>query len=161
MADWVILEPPAERTDRDIVFIRDNFRWLGFLVPPLWLLWHRLWLEALVAFAVLIGINAVAASGLVAPIFGWLSVIVSLFVGLEGPAMRVAGLRRRGYAETMAVTADNLDEAEIRYLGSLDDIETDAEPAPLVLPALGRPPVASHSGAHAPALGLFSYPGRR
>lgn len=159
MADWVILEPPAERADRDIVFVRDNFRLLGFLVPPLWLLWHRLWLEALVAVAVLIGISVVTASGLVAPMFGWLSSLVGLFVGFEGPAMRVAGLRRRGYAETMAVTADNLDEAEIRYLGSVDDVGPEDKPAPPI-PA-PRAPVGTMHARHAPALGLLTYPGRR
>ena len=35
-----------QRRRRRAVFVRDGFSWLAFLLPPLWLLWHRLWLEA-------------------------------------------------------------------------------------------------------------------
>lgn len=159
MASWVVLQPPADKPDKDLVFVRDDFRWLGLIAPPLWLAWHRLWLEALIVLAVLIGINVLAASGYVAPIISWLSPLVGLFVALEGPAMRIAGLRRRGYAETVALIADTIDEAELRYVGWLNPSEyIDAPKAVSQTP----PPKSADGQAkhHAPAMGLFSYPGR-
>jgi hypothetical protein len=158
VASWVILEPPADAAKTDPVFVRDDFRWLGFILPPLWLAWHWLWLEALIALAVLILINAAAASGSVAPIISCLSPLVGLFVGLEGPAMRIAGLRRRGYREASALAAADIEEAELRYAESdeTDDYGmADVTPLPPVEPAPSMP-----AKNHAPALGLFSYPGK-
>lgn len=158
MASWVILEPPADSTKTDPVFVRDDFRWLGFIAPPLWLAWHRLWLEAFIALAALVLINAAAASGSVAPIVSWLSPLVGLFVALEGPAMRVAALRRRGYRETAALLAADIEEAELRYAEGDDaDSYGMAEVAPLP-PVDATPSMPGRS--HAPALGLFSYPGK-
>ena len=61
MAIFVVMEPPAanaaEAAER-AVLVRDGFAFLGFLVPPLWLLWHRLWIEAALAFAVGVGLTA-------------------------------------------------------------------------------------------------------
>lgn len=160
MASWVVLEPPIDKPNKDLVFVRDDFRWLGLVAPPLWLAWHRLWLEALIALAVLIGINVLAASGYVAPVISWLSPLVGMFVALEGPAMRVAGLRRRGYTEAVALTADNIDEAELRYAGWLD--APDEVSASGSSRALSPPPKPGDGQPkhHAPAMGLFSYPGR-
>ena len=55
MASWIVMQPPAARArgGADATFVRDGFSLLAFLVPPLWLLWHRLWIEAVLAFAVL------------------------------------------------------------------------------------------------------------
>jgi hypothetical protein len=159
VASWVILEPPADAAKTHPVFVRDDFRWLGLIAPPLWLAWHRLWLEALIALAALILINAAATSGSVSPMISWLSPLVGLFVGLEGPAMRIARLRRRGYREASALAAADIEEAELRYAESE---ETDdygmAEVAPLMPPTEASPSMPARN--HAPALGLFSYPSK-
>ena len=42
------------RDAADAAFIRDGFSFLAFLLPPLWLLWHRLWIEAALALAALV-----------------------------------------------------------------------------------------------------------
>lgn len=158
MADWVALEPPADQPDKDIVFVRDNFRWLGLIAPPLWLAWHRLWLEAALAVALLVGINVLAESGWFTPTIGLLSTLVGLFVGLEGPAMRIAGLRRKGYREAVALSAADIDEAELRYLDWLG-VEDEIEHMP-VIEAQPQRAGDSKPRHQAPALGLFSYPGR-
>ena len=54
MAIYVVMEPPAATEAEAIeraVLVRDGFAVLAFLVPPLWLFWHRLWIEALLALA--------------------------------------------------------------------------------------------------------------
>ena len=51
MAVYTVHEPPPKRTrPRDperFVFVRDGFSFWAFLLAPLWLLWHRLWLVLL------------------------------------------------------------------------------------------------------------------
>ncbi len=53
MAIYVVMEPPGRSEKADVTFVRDGFAWLGFLVAPLWLAWHRLWVEAALAFVVM------------------------------------------------------------------------------------------------------------
>ena len=108
MASYVVLEPNSnELHGVDTVFVRDGLRWLAFLFPVFWLLWHRLWIEAALALALALGIGALAtlegfAGGTL------LSLLVALFFGLEAPALYLAALRRRGWREVGLVEADSL-----------------------------------------------------
>jgi glutamine amidotransferase len=56
MASHVVMLPaagsPQNRAD-EAVLVRDGFSWPAFLVPPLWLLWHRLWAEGIIAILVM------------------------------------------------------------------------------------------------------------
>lgn len=156
MARYVVMEPPADAKATDARILRDGFAVLGFLLPPLWLLWHRLWLAALVAFGLMLGLSAFGeATGM--PIVGsLLSLLVSLFVGLEGREMAIAGLRRRGWSEVAAFEAEGLADAEIRYAyadGRADEPTAARHPMPEAR--------MSPRPAGGPALGLLSYPGQR
>lgn len=157
MAVYVVMEPPAGGNRVDVAtFVRDGFTWLGFLFSPLWLAWHRLWIEAAITFVVM------AALSMLGPKLGLegagsaLSLLVSLYVGLEGQGLRISALRRRGWREWGVVEADNLGDAETRYALEAD-ADTD-EPAdrPRLVPdaALARP---AQTGM---ALGLTHTPGR-
>src|SRR5215218_1733222 len=98
MAIYVVMEPPGRTEAADAtVLVRDGFSWLAFLVAPLWLAWHRLWIEAALAFV---------AMGLISVLGQWLgldwagsalSLLVSLYIGLEGQGLRIAALRCRGW----------------------------------------------------------------
>jgi hypothetical protein len=162
MASFVVLEPRggghAEPT-AGAVFVRDGFRFLGFLLPPLWLLANRLWLEALLVFALGLCLAALAESlglGLVAPAF---SLLLGLYVGLEGPGLKIAALRRRGWAERGVIEADNAAEAEIRYYADVTAVEArpGAADSPWTPPASALRPGLRP----VPALGLLGYPGGR
>ena len=100
MAIYVVMEPPAanaaEAAER-AVLVRDGFAFLAFLVPPLWLLWHRLWIEAAIAFAVGVGLTALGETAGLGFTGAALSLLVSIYVGLEGQALRINALRRRGW----------------------------------------------------------------
>lgn len=156
MAIYVVMEPPGRGEKADTAFVRDGFSWLGFLVPPLWLLWHRLWIEAALAFV------AMAALSMLGEKLGldWagslLSLLVSLYVGLEGAALRVAALRRRGWHEWGVVEADRLDDADMRYALEADAHLDEHEPMQRIVPdaAHSRP---AQTGM---ALGLTHTPGR-
>jgi Protein of unknown function (DUF2628) len=155
MASWVVLEAPpgaAVPEGEELVFLRDGFSFLAFLFPPLWLLWHKLWVEAAVTFAVLLGAAAaeqIAGLSVSAP----LQLLVSIFVGLEGNSFRIARRRRRGWEEIAVVDARNADDAETRYLEGegRDDDERPADRQPIV-------PAAT--AAARPSVGLLLNPGR-
>ena len=111
MASYVVMEPPADGVPRNECVVRDGFHWLAFLVPLLWFLWHRLWIEAAVMLALMLGLSVLSS------LQGWaftatlLSLAVSILAGLEGAALRLAALRRRGWREWGVVEAENAQAA--------------------------------------------------
>ncbi|ESY01291.1 MULTISPECIES: DUF2628 domain-containing protein [unclassified Mesorhizobium] len=157
MAIYVVMEPPGRTEAADApIFVRDGFSWLAFLVAPLWLAWHRLWIEAALAF-VAMGLLSLLGERLGLDWAGSaLSLLVSLYIGLEGQGLRIAALRRGGWHEWGVVEADNPDDADIRQ--SLDAEALADEPAPLprIVPdaSLARP---TQTGL---TLGLSHTPGK-
>ena len=140
MASYVVMEQRDRAGVVDVAFVRDGFSWLAFLLPPLWLLWHRLWGEALLAFLLLAVLSALGEGG--RPLAGsLLTAAVSLCVGLEGQNLRVQALRRRGWGEWGVVEAAGLPDAETRYAAEAVDEEPAAPDAPRIVPgpAAGRP----------------------
>ncbi len=156
MASWVIMEKPGDRSGAQTVFVRDRFSFVAFVVPLLWLLWHRLWIESLLLLAVAIGIAVAGAYGGLATAEPAVSLLVSLFIALEGPNLRIRALSRRGWREAGVVEADNRDEAEYRWFSGTN-VAPGAESAPARQPVLSAKPVA----AAAPAIGMVEFPGGR
>ncbi len=126
MAVYTVHEPPdltgnvARDADR-FRFVRDGFYGWAFLLAPLWLLWHRLWLVFL-AYAVV----AVALEGilivLAVPTSGQLLAALAfmILVGTEGGTLRRFGLARRHFRLVGVVVGDDLETAERRFFATWD-----------------------------------------
>ena len=157
MASFVVMEPPVNAGDRPPVYVRDGFHWLAFLFAPVWLLVHRLWIEALVVVAVMVALSALGMLSGFEFAASVMSLLVALFVGLEAAGLRVEALRRRGWREWGVVDAANRADAETRHVhAAIGDVN--AAPMPAVAPVQA---LAAPRGQTGPALGLFSYPGGR
>lgn len=160
MAIYVVFEPRGEqKASIDARFVRDGFAFLAFLLPPLWFLYYRLWPEALLVLVVIALLAALATEPAIGEAGPGLALLFAVAMGLEANALRMAGLRRRGWREREVIEAAERAEAEIRYF---TDADRPGESEP------GEPPRA-HSEAAVrlqrarphPALGLLSYPGGR
>lgn len=158
MAIYMVMEPPAasaQEASMRAVLVRDGFSVIAFLVPLVWLAWHRLWIEAVLLFAASVAGMAAGQALDHAWLGGVLSFVLSVYVGLEGAALRIGALRRRGWREWGAVEAGNAAEAEIRYLaGEYDELPLAVASSSVTTNAAARP------AASGPALGLLAYPGR-
>ena len=157
MAIYVVMEPPAggNKAD-DTTLVRDGFTWLGLLFSPLWLAWHRLWIEAVLTFAVMTVLSMLGEKLGLEGAGSALSLLVSLYVGLEGQALRIAALRRRGWREWGVVEADTLGDAELRQALEAGSRAEEPVSMPRIVPdtSLARP---AQTGM---ALGLTHTPGR-
>ncbi len=117
MASHIVMLPPdgsPQSRAEQAVLVRDGFSWPAFLVPWLWLLWHRLWAEGIIVILLVAAFSIfgeMVGMGLASALLG---LLVSIYVGLEGQAMRVAALRRRGYRQWGVVEGGNADEAYTR-----------------------------------------------
>src|SRR3954447_12135295 len=101
MSIYTVHEPPlkaGESTpDPDrFVFVRDGFSFWAFLLAPLWMLRHRMWLVLLgylvVTIALQVGLGFIGASATVMTVVAGL---LSLLVGFEAATLRRFTLGRR------------------------------------------------------------------
>ena len=160
MKTFVVMESdigePGVRTE----FVRDGFAIMALVVPVLWLAWHRLWIEALLALAAAIAIAAfgtISGFGTAAPL---LSTLVSIYVAIEGPQLRIAALERRGFSQAATVEASNASDAELRYFSQFEERKQTSQ---VVTPLVPNKPAgpAEPFAPPGPALGLLDYPGTR
>jgi len=140
------------------IFIRDGFSFWAFLLGPVWMLWHRLWLVFIsyVGLAVLlqIGLQAIGAP----PGVMWAAgVLLALLIGVEAATLRRLTLDRRRWTNAGIVIGDDLEAAERRFF---DDWTRRVPRAPIA--AAATAPVASApalSGSTTEIVGLFPQPG--
>lgn len=155
MAVYVAMEPPGRSTDAEAtVFLRDGFAWLAFLFPPLWLLWHGLWIEAVLAFVAFGLLSALGEPFGFVAVAAALTLLLMLFIGLEGQALRIAALARRGWKQWGVVVADGVEDADARYAMAQDDVIEAPEPAHAAGPLPVRPTPPG------PSIGLVPFSAR-
>ena len=103
----VLASPGAQIPDERSVVIADRFAPIAFFVPVIWLLFNRLWLEAIAAALVMAGATMLSGS-LGQPALGLaLSLALSLITALEGRGWRAAALQRRGWRLVDVVETDD------------------------------------------------------
>lgn len=104
--------PAAEK----IVFLRDGFSTWAFIFGPLWFMWKRAWLPAVLwslVLAVLAGLGVLLK--IPADAMSFAALAVALFLGFEGCRLLAWSLQRRGYVESDVVIGENEEEAELVY----------------------------------------------
>jgi hypothetical protein len=122
MTSFVVMSDRGEGPENDIRFVRDGFSVLGFALPVVWLLWHRLWLHAALCFATF-GVIAALVHWSGNPIWIGLSALasalISLLVALEGGEWVRQSLEREGFHEVDVIPARNAAQAEELYAGRM------------------------------------------
>ena len=124
----VYLHPSLALTRENIAersrLVPDKFSWGGFLLPLFWLLFNRLWLNALVvlAFEILLALGA-SRLGLPPGVSVISGFVLMGLVGLEGRKWLCAALERRGFNLIDIVEANSPDEALHRTLAQSHEPE--------------------------------------
>jgi hypothetical protein len=95
----------------DIRAVADRFDWLAATLPPLWAVWHALWLT-LAGQAALIGLAALWSPLAVLPVYAGIAAIL----GFEGAAVHRAELQLRRWREAAVVEARSPEGAEELFL---------------------------------------------
>jgi hypothetical protein len=159
MAVFTVHEPPLRPADaapdpERVQFVRDGFSFWAFLLAPLWMLWHRMWL-ALVAYLVPAGglLLVVGASPAAVITAG---LLISLLVGLEAGTLRRFTLRRRGFKEVGLVCGNDREVAERRFFATW---RRDGASRPTAGNHAGPAPPSSRAPQTPPVIGLFPEPG--
>jgi uncharacterized protein DUF2628 len=121
MSVYTVHEPPlkADGTEPEperFVFVRDGFGFWAFLLGPLWMLRHRMWLAFLgyiiVTVALQVGLRFMGAS---ATVIAVTLALLSLLIGFEAASLRRFTLWRRHWKNIGIVVGDDLEAAERRF----------------------------------------------
>jgi hypothetical protein len=151
---------PAATDPYRFVFVRDGFSWSAFLLTPLWMLWHRLWLALaiylLLSAALDTGLRALGASAFVLVLDG---LLISLLAGFEAGTLRRLKLGRRRWRNIGVVTGENLEHAERRFFDAWIRQAPARRPAATSTPTSGSATPAAPPAASSGVIGLFPEPG--
>src|SRR6185295_3762902 len=120
MPVYTVHEPP--RRDDELlahtarfVFVRDGFHFWAFLLAPLWMLRHRLWLEFIV-YCILAAALTFALDRLGVPAaMGPAAFLLALLIGIEASSLRRWKLARRDFENLGVVVGEDLEDAERRF----------------------------------------------
>ena len=164
MSIYTVHEPPlkADQSTPDpdrFVFVRDGFSFWAFLLAPLWMLRHRLWLVfvgyVIVAVALQVGLRLIgASSGVIVTV----SLLLALLVGFEAATLRRFTLARRRWKNVGIVVGDDLESAERRFFDAwVDKPWSDASAPTHPRPAAAFARVVCN-GNGAPAAGFIRGP---
>ena len=165
MPVYTVHEPP--RRDDELLahtarfrFVRDGFHFWAFLLAPLWMLRHRLWLE-FIAYVLLIGGTTFALRRLgIAESAGlWVALLMAILIGIEASSLRRWKLARQGYEPLGVVVAEDEDIAERRFFdGWVSDAGRLTTPP---LPPSPTAPSPFDRPASSDIVGLFPQPQAR
>lgn len=139
-------------------FVPDRFSRAAFIFGPLWLLRHRVWRGAIGYAAILVLLTwALRWFELPPGVYAWVTLLLALFIGLEGQALRLAALERRGFRLTDVIVSPDAEHAEQVFFERWTGGTLPAAPAPAA-PAPRAPP--THPAPREPdVLGLFPQAG--
>jgi len=114
---FTVQAPPRRGEDPDahaerFEFVRDGFRWLAFLFPPLWFLANRMWLVLAGYLALVIGLAVLTDVAGLEPLLLPLGFALNLLIGLEADALKRWSYERKGWRMAGIVAGRDLSEAE-------------------------------------------------
>jgi Protein of unknown function (DUF2628) len=163
---YSVYEPPGEARDPEeraeaLVFVKEGFSWPALLVPGLWLLYQRMWLELVLfvaLFAVLGWVFDPSDAG--QTLFGCLSVALIVLFAFEANDLRGAALERQGYTQVGTAIGDGRDAAELAFLQSWlpRQEKVRGRQAPPERPGNAGIPAPKASGEAEGVIGLFPAP---
>jgi hypothetical protein len=180
MSTYTVHEPPPRHDAGNpdpvsYVFVRDGFSFWAFLLGPLWMLWHRLWLVLIGYLLAAASLQlALAAVGAPFAVRLTVAVLLALLVGFEAPTLRRFTLARRRWRNVGVVIGDDLESAEHRFFDTWVGQARAGEPREARMPArrafaapqgAGGSPLAvtmpSMRDPSTDVIGLFPEPGAR
>lgn len=148
MALFTILEAPDGLPEK-VAVIREGFSLPAAAFTMFWALWHRMWVVAVLLFAITVALELGAGAFRLDPMLvSAAGLAVSILFGFEARALRALSLSRAGYRNVGMISAESRESAELQYFTQRPAGQA---PAPAAPQAPTRPAMSQHHDA----LGLF------
>ncbi len=166
MPTYTVHEPPprqgeAASSPERFVFVRDGFHVWAFVLAPLWLLLHRLWLALTiyVIASVLLSVGFYLL-GVPSAVQVLAALLIAVLIGFEAETIWRWTLERRGCKTLGFVVGEDAEMAERRFYAEWTKRAAERPSPPLALPE-PQYGLAVRRGAPSPSdvIGLFPEPG--
>jgi hypothetical protein len=148
--------PDPER----FTFVRDGFSFWAFLLAPVWMLWHGLWLGFIgylvVAILLQIGLHMIGATAAVTLAA---AALLALLVGFEAATLRRLTLARRRWENVGIVVGDDVESAERRFFDAWVHGEPRRSASPIATMPVSSARVSAGAAPASEVIGLFPQPG--
>jgi len=165
MPTYTVHAPPLRQGEtlsspERFMFVRDGFHFWAFVLAPLWLFLHGLWLAFVicgVAYGLIgIGLALLGASAIEQFLAGFL---IALLIGFEAPSIWRWTLTRRGWVTLGFVVGEDAEIAEQRFFAEW--AKTRISPPAAAAPLEPRYSTPMRRGPPSPSdvIGLFPEPG--
>src|SRR6185295_8489778 len=165
MPTYTVHAPPSRMSDASssperFVFVRDGFHFWAFVLAPLWLLLHRLWLALLIY---VVGYGALSFGFVFARVSSntqlILALLVALLMGFEASSIWRWTLIRRGWSTLGFVVAEDSETAERRFFAEWQKQAADIPSSSGVAEPKYSTPVRRGPPSPSDVIGLFPEPG--
>ena len=165
MPTYTVHAPPPRRGETTsgpdrFLFARDGFHFWAFVLAPLWLLLHRLWLAFVIYVAgyalVILGLAQMRAS---ANVQFWVGLLIALAIGFEASSIWRWTLTRRGWAMLGFVVGEDAEMAERRFFAEWTKRVADSPSPPATSPESKYSTPRRGSPTPSDVIGLFPEPG--
>jgi hypothetical protein len=149
----------ASSSPERFLFVRDGFHFWAFVLAPLWLLLHRLWL-ALLIYVVGYGVLGFALAFVRVPSSIQMIVVllIAVLMGFEASSVWRWTLKRRGWATLGFVVAEDAETAERRFFAEWQRRGADVPSTSPNEPKYSAP-VRRGPPSPSDVIGLFPEPG--
>ncbi len=100
-----------------IEYIPEKFSWAGFILNTIWLIYNRLWSQALLFLTTIVLVYQLELAYIISPnmsLIIWIG--ISFFVGFTGNDMLRRRLEKQGYVFSDVIIASSENEAELKYI---------------------------------------------
>lgn len=172
MPTFTVHEPPPRKGDTTseasperFVFVRDGFHFWAFLLAPIWLGVHRLWLilfgYLVVTIGAAVGMNLINAPSGAKYLVTFL---IALLMGFEAPSLWRWNLTRRKWKTLGFVVGEDAEMAERRFFAQWADQQPEAATPPVAPPTPAvtySTPVRRGAPSGSDVIGLFPEPGQQ
>ena len=150
-----------------LVFVRDGFHFWAFLLGPLWLAWHRLWLALIGYIAMMAAVEIMLLQLHSGAVTRFVSMfLIALLTGFEAASLRRWTLSRRKWRQLDIVVADDTETAERRFFDRAASIQRGSSRGPSIDRGAPPPtrdvpgqPFSKPPAPHGDIIGLFPQPG--
>ncbi len=163
MTVYSVYEPPADDSDvavraDKIAFVKEGFSWPALLVPVLWLLYQRMWIELILFVAILSAVPWLFGFDQTGKEFaGWVSLALTILFAFEANDLRGWALQRRGYRFAAVATGRDRTEAERSFFTAWLPQQTRSKRVPEATPRASdaSPPARGSNDGGDDVIGLF------
>jgi hypothetical protein len=166
MTTFTVHEPPPRKKEQvappeRYAFVRDGFYFWAFVLGPVWMLYHRMWLVFVFYMVAMTGIEvAMWSLGVSFAVKLVVGVLIALLVGFEAGTLRRWSLRR--WTERGIIVAYNREAAEHRFFDRWQGREGGSYEATMPPTSPEPPPIPPHvPTSDADIIGLFPQPQSR